>query len=144
MDQPGRKSAENLSVIVNIPGQRLEPPEVLSDAERSVWRRVVATRPADWFQADMASLLVEYCRAWVAADQVAEALGRWDGVPQDDDQNWRLWFKLRDRQEKTARLLKTLAAAMRLTPQSRYTPLSAATAARKTAPAKPWEYGNAG
>ena len=137
MDQRGRKSSDNLAVVVSIPGQRPDPPEVLGSAERQIWRRVVATKPAEWFGADTAALLSEYCRAWVMADKVDEALAVWEKVPEGEE--FQRWVKLCERQDKTARLLKTMASALRLTPQSRYTPQAAATASKKTGALKPWE-----
>ena len=82
MEQRGRKSSENLSVVVYMPGQRPEPDEVLGDRERVIWRKVVAAHPFDWFVSSTHSLLADYCRAWVKSDEIAEALdriGRWLG-----------------------------------------------------------------
>ena len=142
MDSRGRKSAEGLAVVVSIPGQRPDPPEVLGPDERVLWRRIVATRPHDWFTAETWPLLIEYCRAWVASDQVARELEKFDGIP--EGQEFMRWLRLRDRQEKTARLLATMATKMRLSQQSRWTEQTAATAAKRTASeqSKPWLYGD--
>ena len=139
MDQRGRKSTENaLTVVDGLLGSRPEPPEKLSDLERAVWRRIVATKPADWFTADSQPLLVEYCRACVFSDQLAESLAE-SAVAISDP----AWLKARDLQERNARLLTTLAMKMRLTQQSRWTKQTAFTANKNTAKeeSKPWEFG---
>jgi hypothetical protein len=122
-------------------GRRPDPPEKLSDLERAVWRRIVATKPPEWFSADSQQLLVEYCRACVFADQLAEALSKFDesATTLTDP----AWLKIRDLQERNARLLSTLATKMRLTQQSRWTHQTAHTAVKNTAQdaGKPWEYG---
>lgn len=104
----------------------------------------MATKPPEWFTPDSQPLLVEYCQHIIKADELSEALAKFDGVPEDDDRLAH-WNKLMDRKEKVARLLATLATKMRLTQQSRWTEQSAATAAKRTAPTgKPWEFGERG
>jgi hypothetical protein len=139
MDGRGRKSASALAVVSAIPGQRPEPPEALSEAEADIWRRVAATKPHDWFTPDTYPLLAEYCRATVAANQIASELSKIKVVPKNGDK-FRRWLALRDRQDKTARLLATLATKMRLSQQSRYTEKTADTAARRIAGSRPWEF----
>jgi hypothetical protein len=103
-----------------------------------VWKRVVSCHPADWFPASTHSLLADYCRAWIHADDLAEALERYAGVPAEGLGDW---LKLLDRQDRNARLMTTLATKMRLTQQSMRTERNAATGVRTTAQElrKPWE-----
>lgn len=138
MDKPGRKNDGDLAVIVNIPGQRPEPPEILSSLERAVWKRIVSTRPHDWFTPENFPLLVQYCRWTVAADFEAEELAKFNGIPEGNDEFTR-WLRLTDRHDKTARLLATLATKMRLTQQAHWTHKTSDTAIRKTAAKRPWE-----
>ncbi len=128
-----------MALVVSLPGQRPDPPEKLSDLEREVWRRIVATKPSEWFTPDSQPLLIEYCRAVIFADELAEALAKVVGVPEGDELD--PWLRLRARQDQNARLLTTLATKMRLTQQSRWTAPSAATAQKNTAQdRKPWEF----
>jgi hypothetical protein len=138
MEGRGRKSIASLSVVAVLPGQRPEPPGALSVAEAEIWRGIVSTKPYDWFTQDTHSLLSEYCRAWVSGDQLAAELAKYKTIPKSGDR-FRRWMALRDRQDKTARLITTLATKMRLSQQSRYTEKSAGTAAKNIA--KPWEFG---
>lgn len=113
--------------------RRLEVPDDLSEAEGSIWRDVVDSKPADWFQPDSAPLLKEYCRAVVMCDllagKVAEALA-------EGKEPTQVLMKMRDMESKRMLMLGT---KMRLTQQSRYTPMASATANKKAGAARPWQ-----
>lgn len=133
METPGRRSTASLSVAAVQSWTRLEPPESVSEAAAVVWREVVATKPAEWFQADTAPVLEAYCNTIVEYRRVIEALA---ATGPSDLQTYR---PLVDMAEKLGRAITSMATKMRLTPQSRYTPISAGTAAKKAAvAAKPW------
>ena len=139
MEQRGRKSLENLSVVVSIPGQRPEPPQVLSDPERLIWRQVVGAHPFDWFAPSCWGMLADYCRAWVLSNELALAIAEYDGPPKDSE-GFRRWNRLLERRDKNARLLATLGTKMRITNQSTRTERQAATGVRNTPAGKPWDY----
>lgn len=127
-----RKSAESLTLtaVTKMP-LRPDPPETLSAAEAVLWREVVATKPVEWFQADSAPLLVEYCRAKVMCDRLSVMIQ----TATDDLKS------LLDMRDKESRRLATLGCKLRLTQQSRYTPQSAATAAKPASAASVWQFG---
>lgn len=126
-----RKSSASLEVVpVTAIPTRLEPPDILPPQEQEVWRAVVATKPIDWFQADSAPVLAEYCRAVVMCHKLAALI---DVADPDDLKDL---LKMRDVE---SRRLSTLAVKMRLTQQSRYTPMASATADRKAGGLRPWE-----
>ena len=114
---------------------RIAPPAFLSAEQRKIWQSIVDTKPAEWFGADSAPILVEYVRAVdmcnVLDGQVREALS-------GGDTDWiEKILKLRDKESRRA---ADLATKLRLTQQSRYTPQAAATANKRTLHAsKPWE-----
>jgi phage terminase small subunit len=136
----GRKSAASLSVAVtNIPGQRPEPPEKLSEVQKSEWRAVVARMPADWFTRENQALLVEHCRhversdVLEAAIQEAVADGRLRDVAD-----------LINLAKQLTSTLATLATKMRLSQQTRADRDKAATAVKNIgAGRRPWEIGAA-
>ena len=141
MENRGRRSAESLSVVTSIPGQRLAPPAHLSPSEIERWKAVTATKPADWFQADTAPLLEAYVRgetiALTLAKQLEAFLPEWltteDGIER--------YKALTGMYQKQSSVLCALATKMRISQQSRYDAKTAATAANKGgrgAP-KPWE-----
>ena len=49
MLQRGRKSSEGLSVVRVAPHERVAPPDRLGGDESTIWREIVASKPADWF-----------------------------------------------------------------------------------------------
>lgn len=132
-----RKSSESkLVVAVTSLPTRLSPPSDFPLAESEVWKSVVATKPIDWFQADSAPLLSEYCRAVVMADRLAMMIEAAMTAPDEDGPSLKDLLKLRDME---SRRVATLAVKMRLTQQSRYTPMASATADRKAGGIRPWE-----
>ena len=56
MKKRGRKSREELSQVVLlpgvVPGERPEPPEHLTAAQGEIWRQFTGRMPSDWFQAE--------------------------------------------------------------------------------------------
>jgi hypothetical protein len=131
-----RKSAESLAVVpvTDLPS-RMNPPEFLPLKEAEVWRAVVATKPLDWFQADSAPILTEYCRAVVMCNRLADMIE----VASPED----LHNLLIDR-DREAKRVAQLAVKMRLTQQSRYTPMASATAAKAPSAGKVWDFGRSG
>ena len=89
----------------------------------------------DWFEADSQPVLAAYCRAVDFHSKISMELDKYLNENEDIIPAKQLY----DLQEKNARLMKNLAAGLRLTPQSRYTPKAAATANKKAGGAvKPW------
>ena len=132
----GRQSAASLEVAsISIP-QRPEPPDSLTPSQAITWRKIAATKPPDWFSADVQPILEAYCKAidfqrTITSEReqmVIEA-----GVVAAKE--------LHGIEEKNAKLIATLATKMRLTPQSRYTPKTAMTAHKRSGGGekKPWE-----
>lgn len=135
MEGRGRKSAASLTVVpAGIPA-RMEPPEGLTESQAAMWREIVAGKPADWFAADNAPLLVEYVRAVdmgnLLAFQIEAAMvgADYDGPSLKDLLNMR---------DKEAKRATSIATKLRLTQQSRYTPQAAATADKRASGARPW------
>ena len=139
MAKRGKKSAASLAVVQVLPGQRPEPPAELTEAQASVWRAVVQTKPADWFTDDTFPLLAAYCRHVVAARALSEAVDRFDMSLLADEEHIKHYDKLLAMRERETRAVLALARSMRLTQQSRYDAKRASTAATQTQARKPWE-----
>jgi hypothetical protein len=119
--------------VIKLPNRRLPAPADLPKAEQALWRAITETKPADWFGADSALLLREYVRVAVMCDALdARVKVALDGT---DMKALKGWLGLRDRE---ARRLALLGTKLRLTPQSKYTPKSAATAERRASGPRPW------
>lgn len=139
MEGRGRKSTASLTVVPAGLPSRLAPPEGLNEAQAALWREVVSGKPADWFAADNAPLLVEYVRAVDAANTLEVMVAA--SFAGSGDVSLKDLLTMRDREAKRA---VSIATKLRLTQQSRYTPQAAATADRKAGDGKkPWQYGSA-
>jgi phage terminase small subunit len=138
VEQSGRKSADSLSVVVVMPGQRPEPPPSLGDAEAAIWRQVVSCHPHDWFIASTHVLLIGYCEAWVKHREFSEELAKLS-LSNPDDRKWYAQV-MRMRDAVTSELCR-VGTKLRITPHAMRSEREAATGVRKTMQTgrKPWE-----
>ncbi len=159
--QRGPKSAESQVVYV-VPEalpQRPEPPDCLTPAESRQWVAYVERMPIDWFTAEVQPVLVNLCRAVCLSDYFAarlqEVLGVLDGLEgrlrlehpgiSDEDVETAVAI-LHGRKVDYARSqleqskqVGSLSTKLRLTPQSRYQPNTAAARTRDEPRKRPWE-----
>jgi hypothetical protein len=134
---------EDNIVRLSPPSVHLLPPEGLTEAQATVWRDTVNCRSADYFGPDSAPMLSEYCRVVEMCDRLAlqiEAVIAGGGEPETAG----LMKAYLDMRDKESRRMSSLATKLRLTNQSRYTPQAAATAAKKGAGGKVWQFGKTG
>ena len=129
-----RKSSAALVVVPPSPQTLVEPPGDLTEAEAALWRAVVESKPREWFGEDSLPLLKEYVRAATMCDRLDGRIKllEVDGSVADV----RLVLDMRD---KESRRTASLATKLRLTQQSRYTPLSANTANNRASGRRPWQ-----
>lgn len=142
MKQRGRKAAAALEVAsigrngittVRRPG----PPAELSDEMAEEWRRIVNGKPSDWFDAGAQPVLVQFCRHILAARRVGQLIAQQEA---SEDYDVDRHLALLRAQERQTAAIKAAATSLRLTPQSRYTPGRAASAAgNEISGAKPWK-----
>ena len=132
MQQRGRKSAAQLSVVAGTIDGRPKAPESLSKDQAEVWDRVVASEAADFFKtAALKHLLEQYCRHFTRAawldNEIAEAQKPTSDLGLEDVD------RLMKMAERESRAMLSIATKLRLTNQARYTPQAAGTAAKKGA-----------
>ena len=127
--------ADNV-VSLTPPSVHLEPPAGLTEDQADVWRSVVGARSADFFGEDAVPLLEEYCRVVVMCRLLAIQIEA--GIAGGDAAELKALLDMRD---KESRRMTSIATKLRLTNQSRYTPQSAATAAKKGGGGKVWQFG---
>lgn len=138
MQQRGRKSAAQLSVIAGSIDGRPKAPDDLSDAQAEIWNRVVGGEPTDFFRtAATQHLLADYCRhservVWLESE-IAEARKPDSELGLEDVD------RLLKMAERETRAVLSIATKLRLTNQSRYQPSVAATAAQKAPERKVWQ-----
>ena len=128
-----RQSADSLSIAtVSIP-LRPDPPKDIPKYAQEVWKKTVDTKPPEWFEADSHPLLRAYCIHSAQHKKLTDHLSNFE----IEDDNYAKVLKMITEQSK---IIGELAVKMRLTQQSRYTPMAAKTASKKTASGgKPWE-----
>ena len=140
--QRGRPSASALAVVpVSILAalKRPEAPRDLSARAAHVWREIVHDEPAETFQTAAAkALLRRLCAHLVDAWRLDQLIEQWASAAEVDDvAEYERLLKMRDRETRAA---ASLARALRLTNQSRYSAERAATAARDRVDVRrPWE-----
>jgi len=140
MAKRGRKSTAALTTTVVPLGKLPPPPPRLSDYEASLWDAIVATKPADYFQADTLPLLEAYC-CHVATYQMIDALVR-KFDPETlarEESAAKLFDKFSRLRENESKATLALARSLRLTQQARYTPRTAARQNAKVSGGRPWE-----
>lgn len=142
MRQRGRKSAAAEAVVVtgNF-GRRPEPANDLTDRQSAIWRETVASEHADFFQTGaLRGLLADYCRHREAAEKISQVIDTFKPEWLKNDEGAKRYHGLLKMRDLETRASAGLATKLRLTNQSRYTALSAATAGRNAAKgARPWE-----
>ena len=138
MGKRGRKSAAELAIAQVVEIQpRPVAPEELTEEEAREWEAIVTRMPGDWFTRATWPLLMQLCRHVVAARRVAQLIHQEE---QSDEFNVIYYDRLLRSQERQSALVASLSTKMRLTPQSRYGPRAAATAAHGAdAGPRPWE-----
>lgn len=142
MAKRGRTSAAELSVVVSGNfGQRPEPPDDLTTRQGEIWRETVASEPLDFFNtAALRGLLMDYCRHREAAENVSNVINTFQAEWLKNSEGAKRYHSLLKMRDLETRAACSMATKLRLTNQSRYNALSAATAARNAAKGpRPWD-----
>ena len=140
MGSRGRKSAAELTTITTdgvALTRRPDPPAYLGDDAAALWRATVNSVAADWFSPGALSLLEALCGLAVSQRYTLRALQRIeDGSEEFDLTQWR---RVQRQLGEVSARVSALATRLRLTPQSRYTPATAARRGRGHDSPPPWE-----
>jgi phage terminase small subunit len=137
---PRSAEAKGLVVVAEF-GKRPDPPDYLTERQAEIWRETAASEPTDFFNtAALRGLLADYCRHRQAAEDVSAIIDSFKPEWLKNGEGVKRYQALLKIRESETRAAKDMARALRLTNQSRYTPMAAATAARNAAKGpKPWE-----
>jgi len=138
MGTRGRKSAASLGVVP-ISGQRIAPPDHLTDEQAEEWSAIVDSLPPDYFRPGDVSLLSAYVTASVfyrraSADMEAR------GMTLTDDKGREYVNPAHQVLTSQASAMAQMAVKLRLCPSARYSEKAASTkTSRGSTSAKPWE-----
>ncbi len=76
---PRISPAARAAAVWKAGGRKPTPPKHMSAAARSIWRQIVADRPADWFRPGSLLLLEQLCEIMVAQRAALAQLARMPG-----------------------------------------------------------------
>ncbi|SFN32525.1 hypothetical protein SAMN05216386_0485 [Nitrosospira briensis] len=132
-----KKSSASLTVVPPGVATLLSPPKSLTTRQKELWKEIVLSKPASWFDPSTAPLLSGYVKA--IASHEALAL-RSDAIEAtlDDGGDLKTLNRIHAMIERQARLIQTFATKLRLTQQSRYTAATAAVMSSKASGPRPW------
>lgn len=144
MAQRGRKSAASVAVVAQVgplvSESRLLPSLHLSDAEQTVWARLVNDHPATAFTETHRDLLELYCQHIVQAQLLADEIQGFDRVWLADDDGLKRYDRMLSMREREVRSASSLATRLRITRQATTDPKTVGRANASTARSKkPWE-----
>jgi hypothetical protein len=145
MTQRGRKSEESKRFKViegDFAGKRPDPPADLSARQGMIWRAICDDEPLTHFStAATQQMLRDYCFHIEQGEKVKATIDSFPVVEALKSEKGRKAYRdLSKSLDIHTNASARMATKLRLTNQSRYTPLSAATASRNTLKGiKPWE-----
>ena len=137
----GRKSACDLSVVVDATTRRLPPPVPpdLTDAQGDVWRDTVGSLPGNWITRAAHPVLVSYCRHVCRARFLEVCIARFHIENVHDEGGMERLDKLLAMAERETRALTACARALRLTPRSVHPVTAGRALANHHTGRKPWD-----
>lgn len=149
MAQRGRKSAASLAVSAQVApvarDSRLRASPHLSDAEQTVWERLVNDHPATAFTETHRDMLDLYCQHVVSAQVLDDEIKAFDREWLRDDDGLKRYDMLLKMREREARSASSLATRLRITRQATTDPKTVGRANSAVGRArKPWEVVEAG
>lgn len=144
MAQRGRKSAASIAVAAQVApivaSNRLRASGHLSDAEQSVWCRMVNDHPAGAFTETHRDMLELYCQHIVTAQVLDDELKAFDREWMRDDEGLKRYDRLLSMREREVRSASSLATRLRITRQATADPKTVGRAnSAKGRSRKPWE-----
>lgn len=140
----GRKSAASVAVAAHAGPltveNRLKPSLHLSDAEQSIWLRLVADHPANAFTETHRPMLEMYSQHVVQAQVLSEEIQNFDRAWLADDDGLKRYDRLLAMREREVRAASSLATRLRITRQAITDPKTVGRAnASVSRGKKPWE-----
>lgn len=131
-----RKSVADLSTVAVLSDDRIEPPLHLSESQRSEWRAIVDSLPADYFRPGDVPLLSAFCVA-SALHKQAQAHIEEHGMVLENDRGTMTANPAASILMTQASSMASLAMKLRLCPSARMRQEKAATAGVASSK-RPW------
>lgn len=120
--------------------KRPDPPRELNARQQEIWIEIVSTEPVEFFSSfATCELLKDFVCHRETIESLNRAIAKYDLDKFESDADLERYGRLLSIRQNETRHSSLVATRLRLTNQSRYTPRIAATTARNTAKARPWE-----
>lgn len=121
MKRSGKKSLAEISSLKNVTAiNRLPAPSHLNEKVKSVWIKIVNSKPATWFGPEHADMLEALCRHTVQAQEVSFMIENFDSALALDFEGLKHLEKLHKLYALNTDKINQFMRAMRLTHQSIY------------------------
>ena len=133
-----KKSSASLSVVPPRAATLLTPPKSLTARQKDLWKEIVSSKPASWFDRSTAPLLSGYVKAIASHETLGSRSDEIEATLADGGGDLKTLNKIHAMIERQARLIQTFATKLRLTQQSRYTATTAAVMSSKASGPRPW------
>lgn len=117
-----RKSKEALSVAPrpSVPRVVPNPPLDLTDRQNAVWQAVMKSAAGAYISPEALPVLVEYCRAVVASEDVSREVENFEPTwNRKSEEGLRRWKTLHSMQDLASKRVANLAVKLRIAPSSR-------------------------
>ena len=117
-------------------------PAHLTEVQARLWDEFMQTSAGNLIAPEAFPVLVEYCRAIEASDQVAKMLNEFDPAWVTRDDGFDRFSKLRSMADRLSSKIASLSVKLRISPSTRILPRGAGrNEVRAGAKLKPWETG---
>jgi hypothetical protein len=134
-----KSSAAAMAVLPHLQPVKVPPaPASLTPKQAELWKTFITSKPSDWFDPGSLPLVAALCKHTTSFDDIDALM---QGLDLSDDEQLKRYSQLELLRDRESKAMANLSAKLRLTIQSRYTPMSARTAAmRGSRYTPPWEY----
>ena len=140
MGDRGPKSSESIVIVAREFGVRPKAPGTLTPQQRRIWEDTVSSERAGFFKtAALRALLTNYCQHIESAILLSREIECCDPDWLKKEAGLARFDKLLALRARETRAGADMATKLRLTNQARYTPQSAATAAKRAGHQPPWD-----
>jgi hypothetical protein len=113
------------------------PPPELNEQQATVWRSLVAGKPAGWFRSETHTMLGTLCRVTVQLESINQEFAKFSAGLPKAAKSWKRYQQLTRLRGTLVGQLTTLQTKLRLTVQSRLDPAKAYRAAANHADQTP-------
>lgn len=137
MGDRGKRSSASLSVVSPNGSELPRPPAHYKTDQANLWSRLVAEKPADWWDSATLPMLDEFVTVTFEIQRIAALVTAMHPIKSDDEML--AYERMQKIYDRLSAQRKRTASMLRLSNQSRYNAQSSATASKRGGGSRPWE-----